>query len=99
VNACHVFYADGRPERGVKNLGWLVRHASRATSIGIYANGLNGNEATLLVTGDGWVFYAPFASRSILLDWIKRPSLYGVPVVEISNQSITLRELRQGVTQ
>ena len=92
----HVFrIRDGRTvETPVKNLGWLLRNAASATSIGIYANGLNGHEATLLVTGDGWLFYSPFASIEVLHEWLRRPSLEGIQVYENLKVGLTLRELR-----
>jgi hypothetical protein len=88
----HVF-KSGR-EQSVKNLGWLLRHAGEAQLIEIRANGLNGNEASLIVTGDGWTFYSPFASLLVLLEWIRRPVFAGLPVVCDMSQCTTLRELR-----
>lgn len=90
----HVFRTNGT-ETSVKNLGWLIRHAADATSIGLYANGLNGNEASLVVTGDGWVFYSPFASAEVAEDWVKRPALAGVPAVVNYRQTLTLSDLRR----
>lgn len=88
----HVFTHGTR--KSVKNLGWLLRHASEARSIEVRANGLNGNEATLLVLGDEWVFYTPFASAAVCEAWIARPSLAGLPVSIDYRHATTLHDLQ-----
>lgn len=67
----HVLRANGT-ERTVKNLGWLLSHAQHALAVRLYDNGLNGHEASLVVSGDGWLFYAPFKSREIALQFARR---------------------------
>lgn len=89
----HVFRTTGT-ETAVKNLGWLLRHASDVTSVALYSNGLNGNEVSLVATGEGWVFYSPFACASVAEEWIKRPALAHASKVTDYRITLTLQHLR-----
>lgn len=92
-NRATVFFSTGRVA-SVKNLGWLLRHAAEAERIEVRGNGLNGNEASLIVSGQGWVFYTPFASAWMLERFIQRPSLAGLPVDIDYRRTTTLSDLR-----
>ena len=93
-DSAHVFFSNGR-EITVKNLRWLLDHAGEAQRIEIRANGLNGNEASLIVTGDGWVYYTPFASVTVLREWLHRSrALHGIPQDWGMTLHTTLRDLR-----
>jgi len=93
----HVIRDDGSIT-AVKNLSWLQRHADEARTINVHSNGLDGNEATLLVNGEGWLFYSPFASRSVLLGWIaRRRGLVHAAVWDRPEISVTLADLRAAV--
>jgi hypothetical protein len=92
----HVFRADGS-ETAVKNLGWLLRHRGEVTSIDVYGNGLNGNDASLVAYGvrdsQPWLYYSPFASAEVLRDWLGR-HFGGFTADWQLAQLIALRELR-----
>jgi hypothetical protein len=89
----HVLTFSDWKIREVKNLGWLLRHTHEARHATIFANGLNGNEASLVVEGPGWMFYSPFASANVARDFIRRRRFEGIYITEDA-QTYTLSNLR-----
>lgn len=79
------YFRPGHPTKKieVKNLGWLLRHASESTSLIIkrdsYKPGQDGalEPNLLLVSGDTedahWIYYTNFASWTVLTEWVNRP--------------------------
>ena len=75
-----VIRSDGSQKR-VKNLGWLLRHWKEVESLSINTR-YSKDVATLTAhmdNGDRFVSY--WADSSILLNWIKRPVFFGLPVI------------------
>lgn len=80
--AATVTFPD-KPPRTVKNLGWLLRHQKEVQ--GLYVTvpvDAKSTECTLIadLTGGG-EYRTPFASRSILALWLRRPVFQGLPLV------------------
>jgi hypothetical protein len=74
----------------VKNLSWLLRHwrSTRSFEVGIAADGY-----TLTAFGDDWVFTTPYASLSVLHDWLNRPVFVGLPVAWLVADKVKIGSL------
>ena len=71
----------------VKNLGWLLRHASECNRIFIVRHGESqalsaGGE---LPDGRTWYYYVTFADFGVARKWIKRPSLSHLTHIYLDN--------------
>lgn len=75
---CGVVVRPDGSHRYVKNLGWLLRHASEVSWVHVHKPviDIGGYNAVLTAgTRDGQVYAILFADKSILEDWLDRPSL------------------------
>lgn len=70
--------------RTVKNLGWLIRHASDVVALSILPPTEAGTACTLHATLEGGTAYlCPFQSVTVCRGWIKtRRNFEGVPVAD-----------------
>ena len=89
-----VVYPDGRV-RTVRNLGWLLRHASevRAITFGVKRDGdspaWHGRYVMVAELEDGTVYGTPFADQRVAAQWLSRPSLYQVPLLWFGSWTVT----------
>lgn len=71
----------GDKVRRVKNLGWLIRHASQVKSFEVARNPDPRWDALLIAhMTDGAKYVTDFADISILKAWLLRPSFEGLKV-------------------
>ncbi len=77
-----IIRSDGS-QKNVKNLGWLLRHWRDVKSLSVDTGKKEYVSPVSLTAhmsnGDRFVSY--WADSSILLNWIKRPVFYGLPVI------------------
>jgi len=71
---------DDGATRPVRNLGWLLRHASEATSVHVHPRIDASHDCVLYVHGNTWVFESTFQSRAVLSAWLDRPRFRGLPL-------------------
>jgi hypothetical protein len=74
-----VIYLNGR-RKAVKNLGWLLKHASEVTRIRfipVDPEGAYGDYDLLVIaeTEDGTEYHTLYACVTLAREWFKRPSL------------------------
>lgn len=79
---------DGARWKEVKNLGWLLRHASEVESFDVL-RGSGGNDALLVATLlDHRVYATPYASFAVLANFLNRPSFVGLPAVWLGKRML-----------
>lgn len=71
-----VSYPNGST-RNVKNLGWLLRHASQVRAFYLHTQPHLSLCAEL---EDGRAFHTTWASLSVFLDWVGRRSFLALPL-------------------
>jgi len=79
---CTVTRPDGTAY-AVKNLGWLLRNWKAVESFRVkpYRGTMRVCETQLVAyLRDGRIYETPFASASVLRDWLHRPVFRGCPV-------------------
>jgi len=62
----------------VKNLGWLLKNWKEVKSFELHSKGLIDGYMIAHLR-DGGSYHSAWNSKSIMLDWIKRPVFYGLP--------------------
>jgi hypothetical protein len=83
-----VYDKEGEPVFRPVNLGWLLLHwvdVAKFDVTNIYktdaiANPDHWDCALIATLRDGRKFATPFASKSVLLDWLDRPRFRGLPL-------------------
>ncbi len=73
--------------RSVKNLGWLLHHASEVESLHLSPRVDGGGWLDATLT-DGTRYFAEFASWSVLIIWVRRRSLCHATVSLHCNRSV-----------
>lgn len=64
----NVILPDGKGDRTVKNLGWILRHRHEVESIHVVYEALLAS----WTLKDGRIFYCTWADRSVMNDWMLR---------------------------
>lgn len=68
-------------QRKVKNLGWLLSHAAKVTRIEAKLVVGQPSMADLFASlQDGSIYFVRFQSRTVLGEWLDRPSLRDLPL-------------------
>lgn len=78
----------------VKNLGWLLRHWKEVDSFNIDTSRSEYSPSLTAHMNNGDRFVSYWADSSILLNWIKRPVFYGLPVI-IDGKEYIIERVRE----
>lgn len=72
---------QGKNEKPVKNLGWLLRHWKEVNGFTLakLPDGGAWDAVMLAHLNDGGYFMSTWADASVMLQWVKRPVFSGLP--------------------
>ena len=75
----------------VKNLGWLLKHRKEVRYFEIVDPSITqcGDCAMIAHLSGGGTYTTPWASRSVLRDWVHRPVFKGMRMVWFGRETIT----------